>query len=150
MFLGRGVCRGSARRLRRSGRGSRQASPWPHPPGRPNPSSAGVSGRIVVRRRRAGQDVEALALAVIDLTTHSVPDVGLYLPFVEQDGCVVVEELLRGVLDQAADGWVFVEAEDRLGELGCRRGLAAGFGSFDHHGTDDLEMSLEFAIDNPR
>jgi hypothetical protein len=84
-----------------------------------------VSVRVVSRSGGSGEDELALFLAVVDLPTDAVPDLRLDLPFVEQDRWPSGEEGLGVEIELGARYGVLVEADDRVGDLGCSGGLSA-------------------------
>lgn len=106
--------------------------------------------RVIRGSGRSGEDEEARALTVINLSAHLVPDGGLDLPFIEEDWGRVVEQSLGSEREKRPCGFVLIEVEGGLGlARGCGR-LAAGLRALDQHCSHVVEALAKLVISDAR
>ena len=111
-------------------------------------ASAGVSGHVVRRNRRAGQDELSGSAPVVHGSPHMVPDVRLDLPLVNEAGDVAAQDRVGRGADHVPSVPVNVQPYLACSQVSGGGGLSAGLRSFDHHGAHGLEPFLEFLVDD--
>ncbi|HEY1825921.1 MAG TPA: hypothetical protein VGG21_08190 [Acidimicrobiales bacterium] len=84
--------------------------------------------------------------AIIDLTTNQVPQCGLYLPFIEEDGGLVGEEDFWGCFDERSSPAIDVEAKLALRQSSCRLGLATSLWTFDEYCSHGFHAGRQLAV----
>lgn len=113
-------------------------------------SCAGVDRlRDVGRHGGACKNELALALVMVHVMPHGVPQLGCDLPFVQKPRLLPIEQLLRIDLRKYPIGIHcsgIVNRKDAAGELFRRGGLAAPFGTFYQHRPLPLEFPSQCGV----